>query len=60
MSSLKKDFQVTERIPKQTIICQTNVNKTNVKQNRTFLKPLGLRQKRTEGLAMAQGQEGTQ
>lgn len=39
----KKDFQVAEAILNQSITCQTNVNKANVKQNRTFLKPLGLK-----------------
>lgn len=58
--SLKKYFQVAEAVLNPTITCETNVNKTNGKQDRTFLKPLGLKGKCTDGLAKAQRQEGTQ
>lgn len=44
----KKDFQDEEAILNQAPTCQTHVNKTNRKQIQTFLKPLGLKEKRRD------------
>lgn len=60
MSFFKKYFQFAEAILSPNTTYQTNINKTNVKQNRTFLKPLGFKGKCTDGLVKAGRQEGTQ